>query len=102
MVFWPHQDQEEIITAALDCAKQAVSTQHLTVALEAICQSYMGSGIAFKKWDDALTFYAKGTTDQMAFAEAVISHLEKCLPGIEISAAIAPKKEATTEPATAL
>ena len=96
MVFWPHQDQKEIITAALDLSKKKVSTEHQTVALEAICQSYMASGIAFKKWDDALSFYAKGVPDQMSFAKAVIGHLEKCLPGIKISVAIAPKEEAKT------
>jgi len=96
MLFWPHPDQKEIITAALDLAKKKVSTEYQTVALEAICQSYMASGIAFKKWDDALSFYAKGVPDQMSFAKAVIGHLEKCLPGIKISVAIAPKEEAKT------
>jgi hypothetical protein len=102
MVFWPHPDQEEIITAALDLSKKKVSTEHQTVALEAICQSYMGTGIAFKKWDEALSFYAKGVTDQMSFAEGVISHLKKVLPGIDINAAIAPKEEAKAETTTAL
>ena len=43
MVFWPHPDQDEIITAALDLAKDAVSTEHQTVALEAIAQAYMAT-----------------------------------------------------------
>src|SRR6266516_3056068 len=48
MVFWPHPDQEAIITAALNLAKEAVSTEFQTVALEAIAQNYLGAGIQFK------------------------------------------------------
>jgi hypothetical protein len=67
MVFWPHPDQEEIITAALDLAKAAVSTEYQTVALEAIAQAYMATGIAFKKWQDALT--STPTTSRSSWAK---------------------------------
>jgi hypothetical protein len=53
MVFWPHPDQEEVITAALEEAKKKTGSTVDTVALEAIAQAYMATGIAFKHWEEA-------------------------------------------------
>ena len=90
MVFWPHPDQEEIITAALDLAKQAVSTQYQTVALEAIAQSYMANGIAFKNWRQGLTFERKRTQDPAMFAQEVSMFLQELCPELTLKTTIAP------------
>ena len=88
MVFWPHQDQYEIITAALHEAKKAVSTEHQTVALEAIAQAYMATGIAFKDWRQALAFYRKSTPDAASFAQEVLMLLEELCPELVIETTI--------------
>src|SRR5690242_16800173 len=80
MVFWPHPDQDEIITEALNEAMKKTGSDVKTVALEAICQAYMATGISFKMWQDALVFYAKGTSDPLALAEEVVAQLKKLLP----------------------
>ena len=87
-MFWPHRDQEEIITAALDLAKRAVSTQCETVALVAIAQAYMGAGIAFKDWTQALAFDRKRTQDPAAFAQQVLTFLQELCPELMIETTI--------------
>src|SRR6266702_7172196 len=63
MVFWPHPDQEEIITAALNHMKEAASTEVQTVALEYICQNYLAGGLQFKDWKQALLYARKHAHD---------------------------------------
>jgi hypothetical protein len=88
MVFWPHPDQYEIITAALDEAKKAASTEHQTVALEAIAQAYMATGIAFKDWRQALAFDRKATQDAASFAQKVSMFLQELCPELVIETTI--------------
>jgi hypothetical protein len=88
MVFWPHPDQEAIIKAALDLAKQAVPTQYQTVALEAIAQEYMATGIAFKDWRQALAFHRKHTQDAASFAQKVSMFLQELCPELVVETTI--------------
>jgi hypothetical protein len=90
MVFWPHPDQEEIITAALNRAKQEIPTQFQTVALEAIAFSFMATGMAFKDWRQALVFlrHAQGAG---TFAQQVLSFVEELCPELVIEATITAK-----------
>jgi hypothetical protein len=88
-VFWLHPDQEEIIMAALALAKKAASTQYQTVALEAIAQSYMASGIAFKNWRQALIFHRKQTQDPAMFAQEVSMFLQEICPELMLKMTIA-------------
>jgi hypothetical protein len=88
MVFWPHPDQVEPITAALDLAKKAVSTEYQTVALEAICQAYMATGIAWKDWRQALAFDRKYYQDPAKFAQKVLMFLQELCPELVIETAI--------------
>jgi hypothetical protein len=92
MVFWPHPDQYEIITAALDEAKKAVSTEHQTVALEAIAQAYMATGIAFKDWRQALAWDRKATQDAASFAQKVLMLLQELCPELVIETPIKQRK----------
>lgn len=96
MVFWPHPDQAEIITAALDLAKEQVSTNYQTVALEAIAQAYMATGIVFKKWEEALTYHAKHSDNHSIFVENVIERLEQLFPELKISANVEVRSSASS------
>jgi hypothetical protein len=91
MVFWPHHDQEEIITAALNRAKQEIPTQFQTVALEAIAISFMATGIAFKDWKPAVRFARQHTDDPLKFAQEVLSFVEELCPELAIEATIIAK-----------
>ena len=88
MVFWPHQDQDEIITEALNEAMKKTGSEVKTVALEAICQSYMATGIAFKDWRQALAFYRKSTPDAASFAQEVLMFLQELCPELVIETTI--------------
>lgn len=83
--------------ATLDYAKKAVSTQYDTVALEAVCQAYMATGIAFKRWEDALIFYAKHAADKAEFAGKVVALLETLIPGYGVNVSIASKDKAQSD-----
>jgi predicted RecB family endonuclease len=88
MVFWLHPDQYEIITAALDEEKKAIPTQYQTVALEAIAQAYMATGIAFKDWKLALAWDRKATQDAASFAQKVLVYLQVLCPELVIETTI--------------
>lgn len=100
MTFKLHHDQKEIVEDAIKEAMKQVPTEAKTVALEAIAQSYMGTGIAFKKWQDALTYFAKHSSAKMSFAQDVIEHLEKVCPEIVINADVEEKSAVTSEQAS--
>ena len=95
MVFWPHPDQDEIITEALNEAMKKTGSDVKAVALEAICQSYMATGISFKTWRDALTYVAKHAGDKTVLVGEVISLLEALCPELTISGSIELKSKGT-------
>jgi Reverse transcriptase (RNA-dependent DNA polymerase) len=98
MVFWPHADQKEIITAALETAKMQVSTEFQTVALEAICQAYMATGIAFKDWKQALAFQHSRAKDPAEFTQEALAFLKKLFPEMVLGTAIAQPPSPPTVP----
>ena len=49
-----HEDQKEIVEGALGLAKQKSGTAVDTVALELICQQFMGTGIMYPTLKSAL------------------------------------------------
>jgi len=83
MAFKCHPDQRAIIDAALEKAKAEVNTEVNTVALEAIAQSYMGSGISFTDWKPALSYARKHSDDPGAFASDVLELVQKLCPELE-------------------
>jgi hypothetical protein len=91
MVFWSHPDQEEVITAALDLAKQAVPTEFQTVALEAIAQNYLGTGLQFADWKQALRFARKHSDDPATFAQQILSFVEELCPDLVMQTKITAK-----------
>ena len=80
ITFKVHPDQKEIINQALEKAKQVIPTQVQTVALEGICQEYMGAGISFSDWRQALAYASKHTDDPFAFIQQVITKVESLCP----------------------
>jgi hypothetical protein len=74
-----HSDQKEIVEAALQNVKQHTGTKVDTVALELICQQYMGTGIAFSGAKSALTAEHKKAGDEFLFLERVGNWLEEIL-----------------------
>jgi hypothetical protein len=88
MVFWPHPDQYEIITAALDEAMKKTGSDVKRVALEAIAQAYMATGIAFKDWRLALAWDRKATQDAASFAQKVLMLLQELCPELVIETTI--------------
>jgi hypothetical protein len=91
MVFWPHSDQEAVITAALSLAKEAVSTKFQTVALEAIAQNYLGAGIQFKDWKQALLYARKHAHEPSIFVEQALAFVQELCPDLVIEAKITVK-----------
>jgi len=59
-----------------------------TVALEAMAQSYMATGIAFKDWRLALTWERKRYQDPAKFAQDVLNFLQKLCPGLVLDTTI--------------
>ena len=93
MVFWLHPDQYDIITAALAEAAKKTGSDVKTVALEAIAEAYMATGIAFKDWRQALAFYRKATQDAASFAQQVSMFLQELCPELVIETTIKHDKQ---------
>jgi hypothetical protein len=91
VAFWPHPDQEAVITAALSLAKETVPTEFQTVALETICQNYLGAGLQFKDWKQALTYARKHTDDESTFAQQAMAFIEELCPDLVIEATVTVK-----------
>ena len=91
MVFWPHPDQEEVITAALNLVKETVPTEFQTVALEYICQNYLGAGIQFKDWKQALLYAQKHAQDSSMFVQQALAFIEELCPDLVIESKITVK-----------
>jgi hypothetical protein len=91
MVFWLHPDQAEVITAALNLVKETASTEFQTVALEYICQNYLGGGLQFKNWNQALLHARKHTHDPSMFAQQVLAFIEELCPDLVVEATITAK-----------
>ena len=72
-----HPDQKEIVEAALNYVKEKTGTKFDTVAPELICQQFMGTGIAFKDAEQALTAEFKNAGDPDTFIERMITLIEK-------------------------
>jgi hypothetical protein len=74
-----HPDQKEIVEAAIQDVKQHTGTNADTVALELICQQYMGTGIAFPDATSAMTAEYKKAGDETTFLTVVAESLTEIL-----------------------
>jgi hypothetical protein len=91
MTFKVHSDQGEVIDAAIVKAMQAVGSETRTVGLEAIAQEYLGSGIKFADWKQALSYSRKHSDQPEIFVQDVITFLEEQCPELVITAQIESK-----------
>ncbi len=98
MVFWPHPDQEAVITAALNLVMETAPTKFQTVALEYICQNYLGGGLAFSDARQALLYARNHSDDPALFAQNWIGVIEELCPELVIETKIT-AKDATHEAA---
>jgi hypothetical protein len=92
--FQLHEDQKEIVEAALNKIKEESGTAVDSVALEYMAQNHLGAGIQFQNWDQALTYAVKHQEDRTLFVQQVITRLEELCPEFDINVEIAPKKSA--------
>jgi len=81
-------DQLDIVDAALEKAKTVANTPDNAVAMELICQFYMGGGA---DWKQGLALALKATSDTVTLVGQVVSHLKELCPDLEIL--IKPKGE---------
>ncbi|HEX9323365.1 MAG TPA: reverse transcriptase domain-containing protein [Xanthobacteraceae bacterium] len=88
MVFWLHPDQEDIVTLALNHVKETAPTKFEAVALEYICQNYLGAGIQFQNSKQALAYECKKAHDSSTFAQKVLAFIQELCPGLVIEATI--------------
>ena len=88
-----HPDQKEIVEGALKLVKDKTGTTVDTVALELICQDFMGSGIPTMSLDQALNMEFKKAGNTEAFLETLIAKVEK-ITGETLEVTIVDKDEA--------
>jgi hypothetical protein len=75
-----HPDQKEIVEAALEDAKKRSGTKFDTVALELVCQEYMGTApTGYKNAKAALTAEYKKSGSKEEFLGKVVSCLEQIM-----------------------
>ncbi len=92
-IFKLHEDQKQLVDDALAKMKEESGTENDAVALEYIVQNYMGAGIQFQNWDQALTYAAKHQTDNpYSFVAKVINRLEALFPSLEIDVKVTLKE----------
>jgi hypothetical protein len=88
-----HQDQKALLDDGLAKMKAESGTESDAVALEYIVQNYMGAGIQFQNWDQAVTYAAKHQgEDPYSFVAKVVERLEQLFPSLEIDVKITLKE----------
>jgi hypothetical protein len=96
-IFKLHEDQKQLVDDALAKMKEESGTESDAVALEYIIQNYMGAGIQFQNWDQALTYAAKHQTDDpYSVVAKVINRLEALFPSLEIDVKVTLKEAPAT------
>jgi hypothetical protein len=75
-----HQDQKEIVEDALAKAREETGSVFETVNLEAICQSYLGDGLKFSNWEQALSYAKKQVNNDPAFYATVREFIDLLCP----------------------
>jgi len=89
-IFKLHQDQKELLDDTLSKIKSESGTNVDSVALEYLCQNYLGAGIQFQNWDQAITYAAKHLDqDEIPiFIQKVVAHLKELFPELDIKVKI--------------
>ncbi len=97
MTFKPHEDQKEIINAAIEKVKEESGTSDDSVALEYLAQDYLGAGVQFKGWDQALTYARKHSDDPALFYQTIVTRLDELCPELIADTTITLKASAPAE-----
>ena len=77
-----HQDQKELWNSANKKAQEETNSAVESVNFEAILQNYMGGGLMFADWEQALTYAAKHAADKAAFYWTVRNFLVSLCPTV--------------------
>jgi hypothetical protein len=93
-IFKLHKDQKQLVDDALAKMKEESGTEGDAVALEYLCTNYMGAGIQFQNWDQALTYYVKhlGQNEVPIFVQKVVARLGQLFPELNIKVTITLKE----------
>ena len=92
-IFKLHEDQKQLVEDGLAKMKEETGTESDAVALEYIVQNYMGAGIQFQNWDQAVTYAAKHQSDDpYTFVKTVFERLEALFPSLEIDVKVTLKE----------
>jgi hypothetical protein len=80
-----HPDQKQLVEDALKKASDETGSSVDTVNLEAIIQSYLGSGFMFADVKHAMAYAAKHADDPQAFVEKQVAGLRHLFPQLNIA-----------------
>jgi hypothetical protein len=80
VTFKLHEDQKEIVDAAISKAKTEGNTEVASVALELIAQSYMGGSVAYTSIDAAMTAERKKSGSSDDFIAKIVGIMESLCP----------------------
>jgi hypothetical protein len=90
-----HPDQKQLIEEGLKKASEETGSPFDNANLEAIIQSYLGSGFMFADVEHAMAFAAKHHADDpQAFVEKQIARLQQLFPQLNIAVEITWKEAA--------
>jgi hypothetical protein len=89
-----HPDQKQLVEDGLKQASEETGSAFDTVNLEAIIQSYLGSGFMFADVEHAMAYAAKHADDPQVFVEKQVARLQDLFPQLNIAVEITWKEVA--------
>jgi hypothetical protein len=84
-----HDDQKQLVQDGLKKAQEETGSPVDAVNLEAVFQNYMGGGLAFSDWEQALIYAAKHTNDAAALVQKLVAMMKELFPQLGITVQIA-------------
>jgi hypothetical protein len=89
-----HPDQKQLVEDGLKKASEETGSSFDAPNLEAIIQSYLGSGFMFADVEHAMAFEAKRADDPEAFVEEQVARLQHLFPQLNITVEVTWKEAA--------
>jgi len=89
-----HDDQKQLWEKTRKKAEEETGSAVEASNLEAICQNYMGAGLQFADWKQALAYASKHSDDGPLFISKVMELLRQLCPELSISYKITLKEQA--------
>jgi hypothetical protein len=89
-----YADQKQLVADAIKKAQEETGSAVEASNLEAICQSFLGSGLMFSDVEQAMTYAAKRADDPPVFVQKLVTTLEQLFPQLNIAVEITFKESA--------